>query len=71
MRIESRMGEWTLGIESYQNAYGQTEWKWHVHRELPDDVRIGTTKGWASGFASRELAESSAKRFMDTDGRDA
>jgi len=71
MRIERRMGEWTQEVESYPNEFGQTCWRWYVHRELPDDVRNGTTKGWAYGFPSRELAEASAARFMSTDGTEA
>jgi hypothetical protein len=70
MRIETRMGEWTQEVESHSNAFGQTCWKWHVRRTLPEGVLMGVTAGSSEGHASRELAEASAKRFMDTDGRD-
>lgn len=70
MKIESRHGAWAQTIESHQNQYGQTCWRWRVRRELPEGVLQGVTAGESEGHVSRDAAEASAKRFMDSDGRD-
>ena len=70
MKIESRYGAWAQIVGTHQNQFGQTCWRWSVRRDLPEGVREGVTAGESDGQVSRDAAEASAKRFMDTDGRD-